>query len=49
MILEMILANKENTDELVQFAVIATTACIMAMALTGFSIKKLIQMMVSSA
>lgn len=49
MILETILANKEHTDQLVQFAVIASTVCIMAMALTGFSIKKIIQMMISSA
>lgn len=48
MILETILANKENTDLLVQFAVVSSTVCIVAMAITGFSIKKLTQMMLSS-
>ena len=45
--MELIFTNKDNTNELIQFAIVLSTVCVMSMALTGFAIKKLLQMMLS--
>ena len=45
--MELILTNKESTSEIIQFSIVLATVAMFSMALTGFSVKKIIQFALS--